>query len=67
MNKGSAIGIGVGIVIVIVVAAYLVSGGIEDNIGNQPDIEEVPNGEESTEGQRFTITLEDGIGTSDLP
>jgi len=70
MSRGPAIGIGVGIAIVVIaVSAYLVSeGSIEDNIGNQPDVEEIPNVEEDTgEGQRFTINLEDGIGAGDSP
>jgi len=69
MNKGPAIGIGVGIAIVVIaIAAYAVSGGNNEINGNQPEPQEIPNGEETTgEGQRFHITLEDGIGTSDRP
>lgn len=70
MKRGPAIGIGVGIAIVVIaVSAYLVSeGGIEENVGTQPDIEEIPNGDVPTEeGQRFSINLDDGMGAGDLP
>lgn len=71
MNRGPAIGIGVVIAIVATaIAVYAVSGGgnADEINGNQPELQENPNGEESTgEGQRFHVTLEDGIGTSDKP
>ncbi len=70
MKRGSAIGIGVGIVIVvIVVSTYLVSEeSVGEDTGNQPDVVETPNVEEpAEEGQRFSITLDDGIGAGDLP
>ena len=71
MNRGPIIGIGVGVAIVaIAIAAYAVSGegNIDEINGNQPELQESQNGEESTgEGQRFHITLEDGIGSSDMP
>ena len=71
MNRGPAIGIGVGVAIVaIVITVYAVSGGgnADEINGNQPELQENPNGEESTgEGQRFHVTLEDGVGTTDIP
>ena len=69
MNKGPAIGIGVGIAIVVIaIAAYAVSEGNNEINGNQPEPQEIPNGEESTgEGQRFHITLNDGLGSADNP
>ena len=71
MNRGPAIGMGVGIAIVVIaIAAYAVSGegNIDEMNGSQPEPQEIPNGEESTgEGQRFRITLDDGIGSGDSP
>ena len=71
MNIGPAIGIGIVVAIVaIAIAVYAVSGGgnADEINGNQPEPQEIPNGGESTgEGQRFHITLEDGVGTTDKP
>ncbi len=69
MNRCPAIGIGVGIAnVAIAIAAYAVSEGNNEINGNQPEPQEIPNGEEPTgEGQRFHITLEDGVGSSDIP
>lgn len=69
MKRGPAIGIGIGIVVVMAIIAYSGSEAIDENSMTNGDQSELENTDdlETTEGKSFRVTLEDGIGTGDMP
>jgi len=68
MKRGPAIGIGIGVVILAIIA-YSGWGAIDENSITNEDQSELENTDdlETTEGKSFRVTLEDGIGTGDMP
>ena len=68
MKRAPVIGIGIGVVILAIIA---ISGwgAIDENSITNEDQSELENTDdlETTEGKSFRVTLEDGIGTGDMP
>ena len=69
MKRGPAIGIGIGIAFIVIAAVYAVSvEPMDENSttnNDQPQTQETPG--DSGEGKRYTITLDDSMGSADIP